>query len=235
MTLQIIGAGFGRTGTSSLKAALERLGFSKCHHMREVFPTRFQGEAWHALAHGGEADWEAIFDGYAAACDWPSSAYWEELYRHYPESKVILTQRDQERWYQSTVETIYPISTGFPRWLLKLRSHLQTIMAMIDATIWQGLFDGKFEDKEYAIQVYRETAERVKRGVAPNRLLVFEAKEGWEPLCAFLGVPVPDGPYPHVNEAAPMKRVVVLLRILRWLPATSLAIAAALLWVSLAD
>jgi hypothetical protein len=232
MTLQIIGAGFGRTGTSSLKLALEQLGFSKCHHMREVFPSRFQTEAWHARSRGGTANWEAVFDGYAAACDWPSSAYWEELYRHYPESKVVLTVRDEERWYQSTAETIYPISTSFPWWLRRLSSRARLLAEMIDATVWSGIFDGRFEDKDHALRVYRENSERVKEIVAPERLLVFEAREGWEPLCAFLGVPVPEGPYPHVNEAAPMKRVVIALRILRWLPALLIALLVAGLWPS---
>ncbi len=230
MSLQVVGAGFGRTGTASLKLALERLGFAKCHHMREVFPSRFQAEAWHALSRGGVADWERVFEGYAASCDWPSSAYWEELYLHYPDSKVILTVRDEDRWYQSTRETIYPISTGLPRWLIMLSARVRLLSEMIDATIWQGTFGGKFEDKEHALRVYRENSERVREVVAPERLLVFEAKEGWEPLCGFLGVAVPDEPYPHVNEAAPMKRVVVVLRVMRWLPALLLAILVAGLW-----
>jgi hypothetical protein len=233
MSLQVVGAGFGRTGTLSLKAALERLGFEKCHHMQEVFASRTQLEAWHALSHGGKPDWDAIFDGYASSCDWPSCSYWEELYERYPNSKVILTVRDEDRWYQSVKETIYPISTGIPWWIRALSSRARMATEMVLAVIWQGTFKGNFENKEEAIRIFRENSEYVRRTAAPDRLLVFEAKDGWAPLCKFLEVPIPDEPYPHLNEAGPMKRIRRILIFLRWLPAIVLAIAVAGLWPTL--
>jgi hypothetical protein len=229
--LEIIGAGFGRTGTLSLKTALEQLGFSPCHHMQEVMTSREQVDHWHDACEGGKPDWDLVFRRYRAACDWPSSAYWEELCDHFSDAKVILTVRDPRRWYQSTAETIYPISTRLPRWLLWAIPRLRRWQQMVIATIWEGTFDGRFEDEDHAVRVFEENSERARRVVAPDRLLVFDARDGWEPLCAFLGVPVPEGPYPHVNEAARMKRAAKALEVLRWLPLIVLAgVVAAVAW-----
>lgn len=232
MSLEIVGAGFGRTGTLSLKAALEQLGFAKCHHMMEVARRPEQTEYWHALSRGEHVDWDQVFEGYRASCDFPSSIYWEELHRHFPESKVILTTRDPRRWYRSVADTIYPISTGMPLWLTLVLPRLRKAREMIMKLIWNGLFGGRFEEEEHAVRVFEENAARVKQVVAPERLLIFEAKEGWEPLCRFLGVPVPDVPFPHLNEAASMRRLRRILAFLRWLPWLLLvALAAALVYV----
>jgi hypothetical protein len=231
MSLEVIGAGFGRTGTLSLKAALEHLGFAKCHHMMEVAKYPAQTEYWHAVSRGQHVDWDRVFEGYRASCDFPSSVYWEELHRHFPESKVILTIRDPRQWYRSVADTIYPISTGVPLWLTLVLPRLRKGREMIQNIIWNGLFSGRFEEEEHAVRVFQEHAERVKQVVAPERLLVFEPKDGWKPLCRFLGVPVPDVPFPHLNEAASMRRVrriVTLLRSLPWL--LLVAFAAALLY-----
>jgi hypothetical protein len=218
VTLRVVGAGFGRTGTSSLKVALEQLGFSKCHHMREVFGRTRQVDAWLAASRGEDVDWDAIFDGFEASCDWPSSAYWERLAEHYPESKVILSWREPDAWYESTHSTIYRVASAIPAWLAALVPQVRRAGEMVNRTVWDGVFDGRFEDREYALQVYRENADRVKRMIPPERLLVFEAKDGWDPLCAFLGVPAPNAPYPHTNEAKVIRRAIVGLRVLRWLP-----------------
>lgn len=218
MTLHVVGAGFGRTGTNSLKVALEQLGFSKCHHMREVFTSTSQVEAWLAASRGESVDWDHVFRGYQASCDWPSSAYWERLIEHYPNSKVILTWRDPEAWYESTRSTIYRVVPSVPAWLAMLVPHVRRANDMVNRTVWHCIFDGRFEDREHALQVYRENAERVRRVVPTERLLTFEAKQGWEPLCAFLGVPTPDAPYPHTNEAREIQLAVRVLGLLRWLP-----------------
>lgn len=218
MTLKVIGAGFGRTGTLSLKTALEQLGFIKCHHMKEVPGSLRQLQAWHTLSHGGVVDWDDVFDGFQASCDWPSCTYWEQLARHYPDSKIILTVRDADRWYDSAAETIYPVTKLIPVWLRRLVPRIRMQREMIYAGIWDGTFGGRFEDRDHAIQVYRDHIDHVTRTADPERLLVFEARQGWEPICKFLGVPVPQTAYPHVNEAAVIKRVVRALKILRWLP-----------------
>jgi hypothetical protein len=197
MTLAVIGAGFGRTGTLSLKLALEQLGFAKCYHMVEVFEHPEHLPLW-AAAHRGEAvDWDALLDGYRASVDWPSCNLWREQLAHFPQAKVILTTRDPERWYESVMHTIWPSSraaaeaedpqrSAFGRWALDV--------------IWHGVFEGRMDDKDHVIGVYEAHVARVKREAPPDRLLVFEASEGWAPLCAFLGVPVPDTPYPRTNS-----------------------------------
>ena len=220
MSLKVIGAGFGRTGTLSLKTALEQLGFDKCHHMEEVMPNGRQVQFWHDISQGKEVDWEDVFEGFEACVDWPSSAFFEELHQRYPDSKVILTIRDPERWYQSARETIYPSSNEVPAWALWLIPRARKLIEMVDGLVWNGTFDGRFEDREHAIDVFQKNIERAKQVIPADKLLVFEATDGWEPLCAFLDVPVPEGSYPHMNEAAKLKRLVLLIRILRWLPHT---------------
>ncbi|MCG8588236.1 MAG: sulfotransferase family protein [Proteobacteria bacterium] len=218
MGLEVIGAGFGRTGTLSLKAALEQLGFQKCHHMMEVFKDPVQIDHWHAVSRGEPVDWNRVFDGYRASCDFPSSVYWEELHRHFPDSKVVLTVRDPDKGYRSVSDTIYPLSLEIPGWLKLLIPRLRKGDEMVMGIVWNGLFGGRFSDREHALRVFREHAERVQQRVGSDRLLVFEPKDGWEPLCRFLGVPVPDGPFPHLNEAASMRRLRRVLAGLRWLP-----------------
>lgn len=191
--LKIIGAGFGRTGTFSLKNALEELGFRPCYHMAELFERPDAAEQWEAIVAGTPADWNTVFAGYQAAVDWPSCAFYKELMQVYPEAKVLLTVRDSEQWYESVISTIYETS----------RSHLphSPHARMVNTLIWEGTFDGKFEDKDYAITVFHRHSEEVKRHVPPEKLLVYEVKEGWEPLCAFLGVEVPgDMPFPRLND-----------------------------------
>ena len=194
MSLLVIGAGFGRTGTLSLKLALDRIGCGPCYHMKEVFEHEGHVALWEA-ARRGEQPWEALFAGYSSAVDWPASAYWKELAAYYPESKIILTHRDPERWYDSARSTIYRRRELPPDAPATLRAH----RAMVTALVWDGIFDGRFEDRQHALAVFREHIEVVKRDIPPERLLVFEAKQGWQPLCGFLDRPVPDDPFPRVN------------------------------------
>jgi hypothetical protein len=217
MALKVIGAGFGRTGTTSLKAALEQLGFSKCHHMQEVARSRKQVDAWLTRTDGGTVDWNAVFEGFEACCDWPSVHYWEELSRHYPDAKIILSVRDEERWYDSVAQTIYPASHLLPRWLETLIPPIRRINKIAIAVAWEGTFHGRFEDRDHALKIYRDHIEYVKAAVPPERLLVFEAKQGWEPLCRFLNVPVPETEYPHLNDAAKIRRLISGTKALGWL------------------
>lgn len=225
MALEVIGAGFGRTGTLSLKAALEQLGFVKCHHMKAVAASNDQVVAWQAIASGEAPDWDRIFDGYRAACDWPSCDHFEALLERYPDARVVLGVRDENRWYESVASTIYAASVEFPRFVGWLVPRVGRFNRMVYATVWDGTFGGRFEDRAHAIQVYRDHIERVKRVVPPEKLLVFEAKDGWEPLCRFLDRPVPAGPFPHLNDAATIHRGLRALRIAKWLlPAALLAL-----------
>ena len=230
MALQVIGAGFGRTGTKSLKTALQQLGYVKCHHMEEVIPNPKQIGYWARLCNGEPVEWDEVYEGYEAAVDWPTAAFYQELAERYPEAKIVLTVRDPEAWYTSVSETIYPIGQVIPTWIAIFYPAVLKLRGAIFHKIWGGVFDGRFEDKEHAIKVFKENIETCKRVIPPERLLVHEAKEGWAPLCEFLGKPVPDTPYPRVNESKDLKRAVVILRLLGYLPWVVLAVIATILY-----
>ena len=204
MALKVISAGFGRTGTTSLKAALERLEFSRCSHMMEVFSHPEHILLWLDAHRGEPVKWENLFGGYQAAVDWPSCTFYKELMQRYPDAKVLLSVRNPESWYKSALETIYSSQRLRPpaSWLFALTPQVRRFMRLVDTVVWQGTFGGRFEDKDHAIRVYNDHIKEVRRTVPPERLLVFDVKEGWEPLCAFLGVPMPDEPFPHLNDAA---------------------------------
>ena len=130
--MKVIGAGFGRTGTLSLKFALERLGFAPCYHMFEVVGRPERQQAWLDLAVGGERDWPGVFEGYQAAVDWPASAFWRELVDFYPAAKVVLTHRDPDRWYESVERTLYAQ-------YLRLREQDTLFAQMVRPMIWEGI------------------------------------------------------------------------------------------------
>ena len=188
MTLKVIGTGFGRTGTDSMREALTMLGFGPCHHMFEVIGNPEQKARWRAMVAGGPKDWKSLFEGYAACVDWPSAHYWRELVQAYPEAKVILTWRSAESWWDSFAKTILQgISTN------------DDPASIGKALIERQIFGGRIADREHALAVYRANVDAVLAEVPPGRLLVHRLGDGWAPLCAHLGVPVPDAPYPHGN------------------------------------
>lgn len=199
MGIEIIGAGFGRTGTMSLKGALEQLGFGPCYHMVEVMERPGHDAAWHRTSRGGPVEW-SVFDGFGSVVDWPAVAYWGELVERYPSAKVILSLRNSESWYKSVSETIFkagtiPLPPDAPQ---EQRTHRE----MITKIVWEDTFGGRFEDKRHAIDVFERHNENVRAAIAPSRLLEFDVKEGWEPLCRFLEVPVPEDPFPRLNDTA---------------------------------
>ena len=197
MTIKVVGAGFGRTGTLSLKQALERLGFTRCYHMMELDIERDEDLAFRALHRGEHVDFDTLFAGYQASVDWPSCNFWREQLAHYPSAKVILSERDPGRWYESVMNTIYPSSKA-------MRSvqdpAVQRRVQMVYEVIWDGVFDGRIEDRDHAIEVYLRHNQQVKDELPADRLLVFEASQGWAPLCEFLEVPVPAEAFPRVNS-----------------------------------
>src|SRR5579862_2437490 len=191
MTLSVIGAGFGRTGTMSLKLALEQLDLGPCYHMTEVFKNPAAPDWWYAAAQNpAKADWGKIFAGYNSTVDWPNATYWKELAEAYPDAKVILTERDPDTWFESTQATIFadrgPMDpeAPFPRMVRK---------------VVYDLFDGRIHDREHAISIFNAHNAEVRATIPPERLLIYEVAQGWAPLCDFLGVPVPDGSMPKVN------------------------------------
>lgn len=196
MTIKVIGAGFGRTGTLSLKIALEMLGFGPCYHMMEVFQNPGHSELWSAAADGN-VDWEKLFTGFSSTVDWPSTYFWRELANHYPDAKIILTHRSTESWIKSVQATIFQHIQGDPT---DDKPAVAAQRRMAQKLVQQGTFGGNVEDRAHLAKVYEAHNEEVRRTIPADRLLVYEVKEGWAPLCKFLGVPVPPVAYPKVNS-----------------------------------
>lgn len=191
MPLSVIGAGFGRTGTLSLKLALDQLGFGPCYHMVEVFKNPEAPGYWEAAADGRPVDWEVVFAGYRSTVDWPAATFYKQLADAYPRAKVILTVRDPEAWFASTQATIFA---------RPLADSPDEAWARMAAKVIGDLFDRQMSDKQKLIDVYSRHNETVQRVIPAERLLVYDVSEGWEPLCRFLGVPAPDGPMPRLNS-----------------------------------
>lgn len=197
MALKLIGAGFGRTGTMSLKGALEMIGWGPCYHMIEVIKLEGAPEHWSRVTAGEAVDWEEVFKGFVSTVDWPACNFYAELAEAYPEAKVLLSLRDPEKWWDSVHNTIYQALTADHA---NSPPNMQKQMAMANRLILEQTFGGKFLDRDHAIGVFNAHNEAVKAAFPPERLLVFDVKEGWEPLCAFLGADVPDEPFPRVNS-----------------------------------
>ena len=203
MTLKVIGAGFGRTGTASLKIALEKLLGAPCYHMSEVLGRAGHVDLWLDAA-AGKPDWDAIFDGYVATVDFPASNYWREIAAFYPDAKIVLSLRDAARWAISTQKTI------FSRTLQEINAGTKW-GRMLEVTIDNHL-GGDINNEDAIIAAFNAHNDAVKAAFGPERLLVFEAKNGWAPLADFLGVPAPDEPYPHVNSKEEFDTVFDMLR-----------------------
>jgi hypothetical protein len=198
MPLEIIGPGFGRTGTNSLKLALEHLGFGPCHHMFEVRDNPELLPDWEAAARGEPVDWDRVFRGYRSQVDWPGARYWRELARHFPEAKVILTVRDPDAWFDSVQATIAPFIAARGT---HPSPHVNAIAEMAYRTIVAPIFEDRLSDRDHATRVFRKHIAVVKAEVPAHRLLVLDLREGWQPLCDFLGVEVPDVPFPKTNSS----------------------------------
>ena len=192
MALKIVGSGLGRTGTKSLQAAINMLGFGPCHHMVEVFAHPESVPLWVA-AGKGKPDWDAIFAGYQAMVDYPGAHYWRELADYYPDAKVLHSVRDPDEWFDSTQATIFSPDSPARR--------VEGPMAEFFASFTGG-FNPHMHDRAFMTEHFRQHTQNVKRAIAPERLLVYEVGQGWEPLCTFLDVPVPDAPFPAQNNRA---------------------------------
>ena len=233
MSLDVIGAGFGRTGTLSMKVALERLGYNKTHHMDEVLHSSRQAALWHQVGAGNATPWEEIFDGYRACVDFPAASYYRELHEAYPDALVVLTVRDPDRWYASASATIFRMQQLTPAWAVRAIPRVRQLAELTNATVWDRVFGGRFGDEGYAKRVFTTHTEAVKDAIPADRLLVFNVAEGWVPLCEFLGCETPDEPFPHVNDAASFQRKIRLLQALRAMPVLAAAAVIALgVWMT---
>jgi Sulfotransferase domain len=198
MTIKAIGAGFGRTGTDSMREALNMLGFGPCHHMLEVNANEEQKRLWRALVQGASPNWEQLFAGYQSCVDWPSAYYWQELIAVYPKAKVILTYRTPESWWTSFEQTILPgIQMSEDPASLGL------------ALVRDKVFGGRPGDRAHAIALYEANVEAVKATVPRDRLLIHNLGDGWAPLCAHLGVPIPAQPYPSRNSTSEFRHAIL--------------------------
>jgi hypothetical protein len=191
MALKVIGSGLGRTGTMSLKLALEQLGFARCYHMIEVFMNPQNVPLWIGAAEG-KPEWDKLFEGYAATVDYPAAHFWRELAAYYPHAKVLHSVRDPDKWFESTQATIFSAQN-------KARVEgMPEMRRFFDLTV-NSEFGDKITDRDFMVAYFRRHTEEVKAAIPKERLLVYEAGQGWEPLCKLLDVPVPATPFPREN------------------------------------
>jgi len=192
MALKVVGAGLGRTGTHSLKLALQTLLGAPCYYMVEVFEHPEHVPVWHAAAKGEKVDWKALMSGYAAAVDWPASAFWPELSAANPDALVLLSVRDPEKWWQSTQNTIFNAINNSRQ--AEMKEWFDMVVAMFEAR-----FTTDLHNRDACVPAYeRHNADVIAR-VPADRLLVWTATDGWEPICNALGLPIPAEPFPLTN------------------------------------
>ena len=161
--MKVLGAGFGRTGTMSLKIALEKLGIGPCYHMREVVSHPSHIKIWYDISHGEHPNWDRLFSGFNSAVDFPVCLFYEELVNKFPDAKFILTLRDFDTWYESTANTIYKVPTMLPDWFKRVVYPIRMFIELQVNLIWVGLFKNNFSDRESTELVYNEHIESVKK------------------------------------------------------------------------
>jgi hypothetical protein len=208
MAIKVIGTGLGRTGTHSLKMALEQLGFGKCYHMVELLNNPAGLRHFEEAERGEDTNWDALFQGYLSAVDYPVARYYKPLLTKYPDAKVVHTTRDPEAWYESCRNTIFWASKPDAGRILKMMIRMpfsSTIRKRLPVLKYNGrLIDLEFgndlNNKAEIIKRFKQRDEEIERTVPKERLLKFNVKEGWEPLCRFLGVAVPSTSFPKSNS-----------------------------------
>ncbi len=197
-SLRIVGAGLGRTGTNSLKLALERLTGGRCYHMLEVFERPQDTAAWRAAAREEWPDWNALLAGFDATVDWPACAFWRQLAAANSDALVLLSVRESPQvWWGSVESTIFtslqtPVPDGEPEWSARRAMVLDVLAAT---------FTPDWHDREAAIAAYERHNAAVRAAVPAERLVEWQPGDGWQPLCRGLGLAVPDEPFPHTNTA----------------------------------
>jgi len=195
--MHVIGAGFGRTGTMSLKLALEELGLGPCYHMAEVFQHPEHIPVWRAATRGEPVDWHALFRGYRSAVDWPTCSFWRELADVFPDARFLLSVRDPDAWHRSVCNTIYhPMTMEAPPSAPPFFADFQ---AMAGELILEGTFRGRILDREFATAIYEEHVRSVREALPAGRLIVYEVGSGWRPLCEALRLPEPERLFPRTN------------------------------------
>jgi Sulfotransferase domain len=206
--VKVIGVGFGRTGTMSLKAALERLGAGPCFHMIElIMGERRERDLpyWAKIANGEPVDWHEVFDGWESTVDWPAAARWREICDAFPDVPVLLNVREFEGFYKSVENTILAAKLAAQSGNVRPDANRPLpppeLWMTIDKLVWQHDFQNRFEDKEWVRAMCDARVEEIKAAIGPDRLTVWElGVDGWEPLAAMLGAEVPDEPFPRLHD-----------------------------------
>ena len=230
--MKVLGAGFGRTGTMSLKIALEKLGIGPCYHMREVVSHPSHIKIWYDISRGEYPNWDRLFSGFNSAVDFPVCLFYEELVNKFPDAKFILTLRDFDTWYESTANTIYKVPTMLPDWFKRVVYPIRMFIELQVNLIWVGLFKNNFSDIESTELVYNEHLKSVKKTIPADKLLIYRVNEGWGPLCEFLNVDKPEIPFPKVNDTAEMLRNFAIVKSLPYVLILSIAAISMLLFMS---
>jgi len=205
--MKVVGVGFGRTGTLSLKAALEDIGAGPCFHMLDLI----QGENkerdlpyWVNIADNEPVDWNEVFEPWESTVDWPAASKWRELIDVFPDAPVLLNVREFDGFYESCKNTILAVKLAAQRGEIKQDTNREMpapeLWGVIEKLIWQGDFHGRFEDKEWVREMYYDRIEEIKNTVPAERLTVWELGDGWGPICEMLGVEEPDKPFPHLHD-----------------------------------
>ncbi len=192
MDLRVVGAGVGRTGTHSLKVALEQLLGGRCHHMTEVFPSDEQKAGWGQAMHGAPVDWDALLADFVAIVDWPGAAFWRELSAAYPDALVLLSVRPADEWYRSASNTIF---VGIQDWVAGGDPWMSDFVHGLSER-----FTDRFDDADLMMAAFERHNAAVRAEVPPQRLLEWTAADGWAPICERLGLPIPDEPFPVTNS-----------------------------------
>ena len=231
--MKVFGTGFGRTGTMSLKIALEKLGMGPCYHMKEIAIRPSHIKMWYDISRDDHPKWDQLFKNFNSGVDYPVCLYYEELVNKFPDAKFILTLRDFDSWYKSTANTIYRVPTMLPEWFKKVIFPIEKFIEMQVNLVWVGIFKNNFNDSESTQLVYNEHIVKVKKTIPHDRLLIYNVHEGWVPLCEFLNVDVPDNiPFPHVNDTAEMLRNFSIIKALPYLLILSIAALSIILFMS---
>ena len=218
MSIKVIGAGFPRTGTNSLKRSLEMLGFSETYHFKDLVKNPENLHHWTTLRDTKDTNWDEMYKGYQASVDFPCYPWYKEHMKKYPGVKVILTVRSFDDWYESVKSTIWVAGPQTPIEKIKMMSKLPfnarlrkklKCIKFVKNYLWERQFEGRFLDKDFVQTVWEKHLAEVKAYVPKEQLLVYDVREGWGPLCKFLGVPEPKEPLPHLNKKENFKTMLV--------------------------
>lgn len=201
MSLRVVGAGLGRTGTLSLKLALEKLLGAPCYHMMEVFPRPEHVRAWRDAALGQMPDWRELFRGFAATVDWPGSAFWREISAAFPDAVILLSTRPAEAWWKSASATIFPA-----------QARADGEWSEMAQALFRERFTPRLDDREACIAAFERHNADVRAHAPRERLLEWTASDGWAPLCRALGTPVPAEAFPRVNTTEEFRARLQTLR-----------------------